>query len=172
EHGPPWVPKTDNGSTFTGTEVAELLAAHRVAHLLSPPYWPRYNGAIEAGIHALKDRTAARAARAGHPGDWTSDDLAGALAEAAELARPRGPAAPSPAAAWQARPPISADERAAFAATVAAQIGCGRPVPAVWSQPEVARRAIRHALEECGYLQYRRRLILPPITGPKAASIV
>jgi len=170
EHGPPLVLKTDNGSHFAGRVVVELLAAHGVAHLLSPPRWPRYNGAIEAGIHALKDRTAARAARAGHPGHWTTDDLAGALAEAAELARPRGPTGPSPAVVWQARPSISTDERAAFGAAVAAQIACDRPAGAVWSEPEVARRAIRLALEERGYLQYRRRLILPPITGPKAAS--
>jgi transposase InsO family protein len=170
EHGPPLVLKSDNGSHFTGGGVVELLAAQRVAHLLSPPHWPRYNGAIEAGIGALKDRTAARAARAGHPGFWTPDDTAGARAEGAVLARPRGPAGPSPMAGWQARSPILADERATFGATVASQIACGRRAGAVWSQPEMARRAIRHALEECGYLQYRRRRILPPNTGPKAAS--
>jgi transposase InsO family protein len=170
EHGPPLVLKSDNGSHFTGGAVPDLLAAHRVEHLLSPPYWPRYNGAIEAGIHALKDRTAARAARAGHPGFWTWDDIAAAVEEAAVLSRPRGTAGASPAAAWQARPPIAADERDAFAAAVAAQIACGRPDGAVWSQPEMARAAIRHALEECGYLKYRRRQILPPITGHKAAS--
>ena len=56
EHGPPLVLKSDNGSHFTGGNFPDLLAAHRVEHLLSPPYWPRYNGAVEAGIHALKDR--------------------------------------------------------------------------------------------------------------------
>ena len=172
EHGPPLVLKTDNGSHFTGGDVADLLAAHRVEHLLSPPYWPQYNGAIEAGIGALKDRTAARAARSGHPGHWTWEDTAGALAEAADLARPNGPAAPGPAAAWQARSPITSAERAAFRATVAAQTACDRPSGPVWSQPEMARRAIRLALEERGYLQYRRRRILPPITGSKAASNV
>src|SRR5262249_61901289 len=161
EHGPPWVPKTDNGSTFTGTEVAELLAAHRVAHLLSPPHWPRYNGAIEAGIHGLKDRTAARAARAGHPGDWTSDDLAGALTEAAELARPRGLTGPSPTAAWLARSLISADERTAFTAVVAAQTACGRAPGAGWSAPEGAPPALPHALPGGRDLQYPRGLNLP-----------
>jgi transposase InsO family protein len=170
EHGPPLVLKSDNGSHFTGGAVPDLLAAHWVEHLLSPPYWPRYNGAVEAGIHALKDRTAARAARAGHPGFWTQDDTAGALAETAELARPHGPAGPSPAAAWTARVPIPAAERDAFAARVGHQSTCGLPVGEVWSGPEVARAAIRHALEERGYLQYRRRRILPPITGRNAAS--
>ena len=141
-----------------------------MAHLLSPPHWPRYNGAIEAGIHSLKDRTAARAARAGHPEYWTADDVTGARAEAGELARPHGPTGPSPAAVWQARPPVLAAERAAFAAAMAAQTACGPAADAVRSEPEMARRAVRLALEERGYLVYRRRPILPPITGPKAAS--
>jgi transposase InsO family protein len=170
EHGPPLVLKSDNGSHFTGGDFPALLVAHRVEHLLSPPHWPRYNGAVEAGIHALKDRTAARAARAGHPGSWTWDDTAGALVEAAELARPHGRNGPSPVASWQARIPILADERATFAATVERQIACETPVEGVWSEREMARVAIRHALEECGYLQYRRRRILPPISGPKVAS--
>lgn len=170
EHGAPLVLKSDNGSHFTGGHVPDLLAAHGVAHLLSPPYWPRYNGAIEAGIGALKDRTAARAARAGHAGYWTWDDTAGALREAADLARPHGPTGPSPNAVWHARPPIATDERAVFTATVRGQNACGAVADGVWSEPEVARRAIRLALEERGYLQYRRRRILPPITGQSAAN--
>jgi transposase InsO family protein len=170
EHGPPLVLKSDNGSHFTGGTFPELLAAHRVAHLLSPPHWPRYNGAIEAGIHALKDRTEARAARAGHPGAWTWDDAAGAVQEVAELARLHGFSAPSPAASWQARTPIRDAERATFAAAVQRQIACGTVSNGVSSESEMARVAIRHALEECGYLQYRRRRILPPISGRKVAS--
>ena len=170
EHGPPLVLKSDNGGHFTGGAVPALLAAHQVEHLLSPPYWPRYNGSVEAGIHALKDRTAARAARAGHPGYWTWDDAAGALCEAADLARPHGPNGPSPAAFWQARTPIRADERTAFLAAVEQQIACETTAKEVWSEREMARAAIRLALEERGYLHYRRRRILPPITGRKTAS--
>ena len=170
EHGPPLVLKSDNGSHFTGGAFTDVLAEHRVEHLLSPPHWPRFNGAIEAGIHALKDRTVARAARAGHPGYWTWDDTAGALKEAEELARPHGPNSLSPAASWQARTPIQAAERITFATTVQRQIACGTTVEGVWSEREMARVAIRHALEECGYLQYRRRRILPPISGQKVAS--
>src|SRR5262249_41546901 len=50
EHGPPLVVKCDNGSPFTGAAVEELLAEHGVVALFSPPYWPRYNGSVEAGI--------------------------------------------------------------------------------------------------------------------------
>ncbi len=94
-YGAPLVLKCDNGSAFTGTAVRELLAAHGVELLVSPPYWPRYNGSVEAGIGSLKDRTEAHAGRLGHAGYWTWDDTAAALAEANTLARP-GRARPTP----------------------------------------------------------------------------
>ena len=53
EHGAPLVLKCDNGSPFVGAVVAGLLAACGVAALVSPPYWPAYNGAVEAGIGGL-----------------------------------------------------------------------------------------------------------------------
>jgi transposase InsO family protein len=170
EHGPPLVLKSDNGSHFTGGAVPDLLTAHRVEHLLSPPYWPRYNGAIEAGIHSLKDRTADHAVRAGHAGYWTLDDVAGAKSEAAEQARPHGPTGPSPAVVWHARSPIATAERDVFAAAVERRNTCGMAAKGVWSEPEMARVAIRQALEECGYLTYRSRRILPPISDAKTAS--
>jgi transposase InsO family protein len=166
-HGPPLVLKSDNGSPFTGTAVADLLKANRVMHLLSPPAWPRFNGSIEAGIHSLKDRTVAQAARTGHPGCWTSDDVAAARHEAAVSPRPHGT---SPAASWLARTAISEVERASFHAAVEHQVACGTTDERLTSQGEVARRAIRLTLEERGYLQYRRRRILPPINARIAAS--
>ena len=164
--------KSDNGSPFTGGAMPDLLAARRVEHLLSPPYWPRYNGAIEAGIGALKDRTAARAGRAARPGYWTWDDTAGAVAEAAEQAHLRGPAGPTPAVVWAARAPILAAERDAFAA---ARPRANRLRPTGRGSMVRARDGPPGhppALEERGYLQYRRRRILPPITGPQAARNV
>jgi hypothetical protein len=159
--------KNDNGSHFTGEAVADLLAAHRVKPLVPPPCWPRYNGSGEAGIHALKDRTAARA---DHPGYWTWDDTAGAVVGAAELARPRGPSAQSPLAMWQARGPIPVGEREWFEVRVADAIPRGRVAEEVRAAAEVARKAIRRALEGCGYHRNWRRSILPPITRRKAAS--
>lgn len=64
-HGAPLVLKSDNGGHFCCPAVQDLLRDHQVESLLSPPHWPRYNGAIEAGIGGLKTRTNARAARAG-----------------------------------------------------------------------------------------------------------
>jgi transposase InsO family protein len=166
EHGPPLVLKCDNGSPFTGAVVAELLAGHDVVALFSPPHWPRYNGAVEAGIGSLKDRTDAHAARAGHAGEWTRDDVAGAQAEANALSRPRGASGPSPDELWSSRRAITAEERTAFRAAVAgarAAEPCAGGGAVVRSERATARRAVRLALQGCGYLQYRRRTIPPPI---------
>jgi transposase InsO family protein len=178
-HGPPLVLKSDNGSPFTAGLVADLLVEHDVTALLSPPYWPRYNGAIEAGIGALKGRTESHAARVGHPGYWTWDDLEAARAEANALARPFGPTGPSPDTVWTCRSPIAADERALFRACVRQsrmapsnpENVCINADVGVSSTREMERNAIRLALEQRGYLHYRRRLIAPPINRPKVAII-
>lgn len=178
-HGPPLVLKSDNGSHFADNAVQDLLRTHQVECLFSPPHWPRYNGAIEAGIGTLKERTESRAARAGHPGRWTWDDTSGARLEANTLSKPHGINGPSPEQAWQHRMPILTQERDAFAACVHAHLADEkrRPSPCelssngVWSDREMARKAIRLTLEERGYLHYTRRRILPPIPAAKTARI-
>ena len=171
EHGVPLVLKCDNGSPFTGALVEELLAGHGVFALFSPPYWPRYNGSVEAGIGSLQDRTDGWAARAGRAGDWTWDDAAGACAEANALSRPHGAEGESPDELWSGRRLIPPEERAAFGAAVAetrrAQEtpaeSCAGGGAVVRSGREMAREAIRLALEQCGYLHYTRRTIPPPL---------
>lgn len=168
EHGSPLVLKSDNGSPFTGSVVQELLERHGVESLLSPPYWPAYNGAIEAGIGSLKDRTDASAARAGHPAYWTCEDVARARLEANALGRPHGENRPCPDEAWRSRTTITDEERTAFRTAVkerrVALDTCVGAEGAVSSEREVARSAIRLTLEQRGYLQYRRRTIPPPIS--------
>jgi hypothetical protein len=174
-HGAPLVLKSDNGGPFGGPVVQDLLAARRVESLFSPPRWPRYNGAIEAGIGAMQERTDARAARAGHAGEWTTDDTAGALLEANALARPHGAC---PAELWAGRSLILPAERDRFRRSVEHHLehekraagSCIDDTADVWSKRAMARDAIRLALEECGYLHYTRRRLLPPITGRQAAS--
>jgi len=178
-HGTPLVLKSDNGSHFTADAVQALLREAKVACLFSPPHWPRYNGAIEAGIGSMKQRSEAYAARAGHPGSWTWDHVAGAFAEANSIARPPLLDGASPEDAWSVRTRVTPDERDAFAARVEAHRNneirqhnaCEINDDGVWSQREMARKAIRHALEERGYLHYQRRRILPQIPKPKAARI-
>jgi transposase InsO family protein len=173
-HGAPLVLKSDNGGPFGCEAVQALLCGHGVEPLFSPPRWPRYNGAIEAGIGAMQERTDTRAARAGHAGSWTIDDTAGALWEANALARPHGS---SPAERWAARSPIEAAERDLFRRSVAEHLAekyasgsCVDAAADVWSKRAMARDAIRLALEERGYLHYTRRRILPPITSRNTAS--
>lgn len=170
-HGAPLVLKSDNGSPFTGGVVQELLEQHEVSSLLSPPYWPRYNGAIEAGIGSLKDRTEAAACRSGHAGYWAWDDVTQARLEANTLARPRGVSGPSPDEAWASRTPITSEERAAFRKAVEearcelenAMAACVAAGERVMSEGEMARCAIRLTLERRGYLHYTRRSIPPLI---------
>ena len=174
-HGAPLVLKTDNGGPFGCPAVRDVLRDHQVEALFSPPRWPRYNGAIEAGIGAMHERTDARAARAGHAGFWTIDDAAGAMSEANALARPHGP---SPSDQWAERLPILPTDRDHFRRSVEHHLDhekratgpCIDDAPDVWSKRAMARHAIRLALEECGYLHYTRRRILPLITGRKPAS--
>ena len=178
-HGAPLVLKSDNGSHFDNAGVQELLRMWNVAHLFSPPHWPRYNGAVEAGIGSLKARTDACAARHGRPGLWTWDDVAAAMLEANLFARPRGERGPSPDELWRLRSPIATTERDRFAASVSRQMtlrnpeadSCETSQSEVQSMRRSAREAIRLALEECGYLTYSRRRIPPPIPRRKTDSI-
>jgi hypothetical protein len=47
--------KSDN--EFDADFFAACLQRHKAFQLLSPPQFPRYNGAAEAGIGSLKTRT-------------------------------------------------------------------------------------------------------------------
>jgi hypothetical protein len=88
---------------------------------LSPPYWPQYNGAAEAGIGSLKAHAHYEAARHARPAEWTCDDLEAARFKANELARPHSEPGfndPSPEIKWAERAPILPDERWAFYAGV------------------------------------------------------
>jgi transposase InsO family protein len=178
-HGAPLVLKCDNGSPFVSDRVRQVLLEWRVETLVSPPYTPRYNGGIEAGIGSLKARTADHAARVGHPGHWTADDLAAARDEANAFARPFGATGPSPTDVWTARPPIATPEREHFTAGVERHRREQESRPAaseghaaeVRSERGAAREAVRLALEECGYLYYTRRRVPPPIPRPKVARV-
>ena len=175
--GAPLVLKSDNGPAFHADQTQALLAQAGVIPLFSPPYLPRYNGAIEAGIGSLTTRTERHAARHERPGQWTLDDAAAALAEANCLARPRGERGPSPDTAWAARPRLSAEQRHLFAEAVARQRDLERTREGLVTEgtPEAApaarleRRAIQRALVEHGLLVFSRRRIPLPIPRRKAA---
>ena len=178
-HSPPLIVKSDNGSAFGAFAVATLLHDFGVLSLFSPPHTPSYNGAIEAGIGALKARTAAHAARHGRPGHWTWDDVAAARLEANATARPRGLHGPTPDELWQLRSSIAVNDRVSFRRQVEDErcIACsamGGSVTGPWSvmtERAIDRVAIRRALVEHGLLMCSRRSIPPSIHRQKTEAI-
>ena len=179
QYGPPLVLKSDNGSAFGAVAVQELLHEQSVKNLFSPPYMPRYNGSIEAGIGSLTSRTEQFATRRGYPGNWAWDDAAAARLQANATARPRGLRGPSPEELWADRTPITTRERETFHQTATvlfdelAAASKGRPpnLSEEMHRRAMDRQAIRRALEEHGYLYFTRRRIPLPIRRRKAASI-
>lgn len=53
-HKPPLALKRDNGSNLTSWQVNKLLADWGIMDLTSPPYYPRYNGAVEYAQREIK----------------------------------------------------------------------------------------------------------------------
>jgi transposase InsO family protein len=178
-YGAPLVLKTDNGSPFCAADTCDLLRQQGVTMLFSPPYWPRYNGAIEAGIGSLKSRSDYHAACEGRTGQWHWDDVSWALAQANASARPNGQNRPTPDQAWATRPSITSEERNLFQTSVqrhADQVCAQDGWPTIgplqtMHQRAVDRLAIQRALVEHGYLLFRRRCIPLPFEKKKVASI-
>jgi len=176
EHGAPLVWKSDNGPGFDCKEVRKVLARWKVVPLLSPNYWPPYNGSIESGIGSLKDWTHHEAARQGRAGWWTTDDLEAACEGLNRLLRPWGPKSPTSQEAWDARVRITAKERAAFLALVRRyekRVRAEREVPpgtrlGPHDEAAIHRAAVTRALTAAGYLEIRRRKIPPRLFRRKA----
>ena len=138
-YGAPLVLKLDNGSPFVALATQALLAQWQVVPLYSPPGRPQYNGAIEAGIGALKVRTHYQAVRQGRPGQWTLADAEAARQEANALGRPWGSRGPTPAERWAGRRVVTVPAREAFAASVAClgdEAAGASPAPAAAAEPE------------------------------------
>jgi transposase InsO family protein len=177
-HGPPLVVKTDNGSAFRSLPFQNLLEKHRILALRSPPYTPRYNGAVETGIGTLKTHAHHAAARNDRPGDWTCDDVEEARLRGNRYSLPHGPKAPTPDEAWADRIKIGERARERFLAAYEEEVvrereRRGMPLfePTASDKDSIDRVAISRALRRLGYLKMRRRRIAPPITSRKAASI-
>jgi putative transposase len=168
--GPPLVLKDDNGSPFIAEIFEHILARWGVIQLLSPKYYPQYNGSTEAGFGPSKTRIFFEAARHGRFDHWISDDAEAARLLANCASRPWGSAGPTPQQAWDARPPIPPLQRQAFGQSVAdhtrivrLELGLAPDQPLDrTARATVAREAVGRALEGLGYLQRRRRRITPP----------
>jgi hypothetical protein len=133
----------------------------------------RYNGSIEAGIGSLNTRTERCAAREGHPGYWTLDNVAAAQTEANGTDRPQGETGPTPNELWQTRRPISSAERRSFQETVQeqrAELSKKEHLPDK-EERRRQREAIRRALVENGMWLISRRRCPLPITSQQTANI-
>jgi len=156
--------KVDNGSAWRGHEVQAVLLKWMVLMLFSPPYTPEYNGSIESGIGAAKERTQERSERRGAPGVWSWEDVEGARQEGNLFGS--SPFAPnrSPEQVWQSREPIRQEEREALAHAVmrietevqqetAGQCGgAGQEAP---SKEGIWRAVLSRALRALGLLVIR-----------------
>lgn len=160
-HGAPLVLKSDNGSGLVHEEVRKLLERWGTTALRSPPRTPTFNGAVEAGMGALKARIAASAAQNGRAAAWTRDDLDAALCAQRAFGAPRGATA-SPDETWRTRQPITRTEREFFLAALAtARDAAGDadsrdPLRDSRLDPIIERRAVRTVLTDLKYLVIRR----------------
>src|SRR5262249_41034020 len=149
---------------FDAALTLALLEQFGVTALFSPPYWPRYNGAIEAGIGSLKTRTDYRAAVQGHPGYWTYQDVSAAQADANATSRPQGPMGPTAEELWHSRKPITCATRTQFHTTVASKrsetraSSAGRKTDSTEAKDSRSedRKAVQCALVEHGFLLFTR----------------
>lgn len=174
QYGPPLVLKSDNGSTLTAALVAELLDRYGVIPLVSPPYWPRYNGACEAGNGSIKTRAHHIAAAHDRVDDWCCDDLEAARIMANELVRPGRYGGVSPQTAWDGKTAITEEERESFKKRLqnfreAGLIQLGEQISSdatnrQWEDAlaKCERDAVRRTLESSGLLVERRKRVPLP----------
>ena len=113
-YGVPLLIKCDNGAAFIAERLADWLRSWRVILLFSPPRQPRYNGALERSNRTNKIYTAQQAASQEHPFQWRREDLEAARCLANEITRPGGQHGPTAQEAWDARTPITDQERQQF----------------------------------------------------------
>lgn len=169
-HEPPLVLKSDNGSHFTEFRVRLLLHHHRVSLLLSPPRTPRYNGACEAGIGAIKSRCEHLAQADGNGPAWTSNHL-----EAARLwsnSRPSSPTGLTPQQLFAARRPICPDQRSRFLRAVdQAKARLSLTIQQPITADALTRIATAETLTSLGYLTIRSRPVPQPISEQKVQEI-
>ena len=169
KHGAPLVLKNDGGSSFVQDNVVEFLHQHRVLQLVSPPYYPKYNGNCEAGIGSLKTRAFYQAVRNDRPEMWSCDDIECARRDANLLGRPRGSNDKTPFFAFRNAKPVNSILRTNLWKTYIEEMENeykrrDKDVSACLDKVEVksiCRDSLSRSLVACGLLNIRRRVISP-----------
>ncbi len=149
----------------------DILKKWGVIFLMSPPYYPEYNGSAESWIGTLKTYAHHEAARNGLPGEWTCDDVESARLRANELSLPQCLRGLTPAEIWESRRAIGSAERSSFRRLIERRY---REIQEERKEEKggdlnnrdlaaAMRQAIAFELVSCGLLSIRRRRISPPI---------
>lgn len=168
----------DDDHTKARFQLASLLDEYGVTALLSPPYFPRYNGSIEAGIGSFKHRAHLEAARHCHPLEWNCNDVESARLQANESSKPWGHYCDTPDIAWIERTPLSTLDRDSFRTSVALyeqelrqeqqqQLLEGLPLGPK-DIASIRRVAICRALVKHGFLSVRRKRFTLPFKSQSA----
>lgn len=180
-HGPPLVLKADNGSAFIAGDFRELCKEWGVEILWSPPRTPSYNGAIEASIRWMKERTAHVATEAGRPGEWIREDLCEALELTNQLPKNAERGGTPRREVFSARRRVAQEERDVFRSRLKSVRRSARRAvrraagiePGVRlnrrQRAEVQRQAMSRALVALGYLTITKRRVAPTLKSILAA---
>jgi hypothetical protein len=177
-YGAPLVLKCDNGSALRSAVLKAWAERQGVLLLYSYPYWPEYNGSIESSLGWLKSHACYAAARHDRPDRWTAEDLELGRCRANVTVKPEHGNA-TPAELWNAREDLTADERGCLLARYRrhhARECWTRRLPRSMklehaTRAAIDREAIVRALEEEGFLTYRRRRIPLPFSKRKRDKI-
>jgi hypothetical protein len=147
--------------------------------LWSPPYTPRYNGAVESGIRWLKERTEHAALSGGRPTEWTAEDLEWARALTNQLPKESRKEAVARGEVFQSRTPISEEERATFRARLEEERRAERRSRGIADEvvlnrhreASITRPAMRRALVALGILSITERRVAPTLKRLRAEKI-
>ena len=171
KHDAPLVLKSDNGPAFKSRAFRELLEAHRIIPLYSPPWTPRYNGACEASIRHLKSLTTYQASRRQTPLEWTSADLDIALDITNRCQSRKSNRATSSAPGDVDRERFAADVKTRAAANLEQAKLASPTTNTIMTTESAQRRAIEHALHAHGLLKTRSRWVSLPLKSVFCAKI-
>ena len=171
KHGAPLVLKSDNEGSFRDVKTLGILRKQGVTNLLSPPYWPRYNGAREGGIKALKWWSRANAWWTGKSA-VTYEDIEMARHFNNVWTRPWGAKGPSRGERWANRKNITPDERRRFLDAVdSRREELEKTDDEDGTRASKDRLATTRALQAIGYLEVGRRRITLPIKSRPCPNI-
>ncbi len=181
-YGFPLVLKHDNGPGFIAKKTQRFMKKRGIATLLSPPWYPQYNGATERGMQDIKGFAEVSATLSGHPGNWLQEDLGRAMTMANEREVKKKGQWESPRDRFDQRKSIGREERQAFLEL------CGREIQGERAQlqgqltqkltkkkrkrllAKATRRGVSQALVKGGYLKIEEGRISQPVSAVNRAT--